>query len=669
MPKQSKNIERFVSGMITSIDKKDLDDEASQYSMNIYRDEMGRLLGIPDKTVMANIAYDVLISEWINKDGTEYDLVYSNGNAIKVFVDVYGTPSVSTLLNVNGTSIVSHNKEVHIGCGTSHTPKWIGYISYGQFGGAVPTGLQIYDAGISLIQGSSTGQVDWGTIGWIPHSTDTGDYYQANHTYKWKFSAVYDGYQESVLGTVFAESLATGQSVQKVFFQLIFHGFTGFNKRITGINVYRSVDDAAYMQCQYIDIVDLTYTGTLTNGTWSLSGSDYIYNFPDQGWDLNGANYEANSGLSDTTDEVPIVNYTLSAQLNGCLYIANCFTSDIPDASNYIFQSNEGSFDVFDIVNKNLRIADVPKAMIAFQGRLYIFVTNRIYVINPQGFYVENIYNGAGAYSPRSIYATQFGLFFADKNNCYMYDGKSYLPIAIGDAIKLNSIDGSIIGWQGMKHEYFDPVISYDSKYGVVLFITSENKLLNQRVDVFAYNVSKQSWDYYKNFCSATGNYGIFSGKDGETYSADAVGGYLYANFGASNNRAWEYWTKEYTLNEPSQFKYYYNLYLYKIETSGTVTPYYSIDGGTTWKTLTNITEIKNSDIADGGTSNTTYTNIIDGGVSNTIFLNVLDGGGSVINGSSWETAKSIVFRFVGTTGINRLDSASLIYRSKVGVR
>lgn len=636
MPKQTKNIEKFTGGMITSIDQKDIGDEYAVFCNNIRRDKMGRCVGVPIQTsIISNSGSSFGDRGWINA-GSEYDFIYGSGGNTYAIKDFYGTPASSVLFSQTATSIIAHNKEVHCGCGTSNIPQWAGYISYGQFGGSVPTGLQVFNSPCSQIENESsptTGNVARGSVTWTPTPYDSGSFYQTGHVYHWKFSIIYDGYQESILSEDFTESVPSGQSVGHITYQLKFYGYASWtNKRISGVNVYRAIDQGAYTQCQFINIADLTYTGSLSNGTWSISGSDYVYEFQDDGWNLNGASYTANSGLSDVSDSSTI-NYTLGAELNGSLYVGNCYNANIPDASYYIFKSQDGFFDTFDIANNNLRLPDIPKAFAAFQGRLYAFTTNRIYIINPQGFYVENVYEGAGCYSQQSVLATQIGLFFADKNNCYMYNGSSYLPIPIGDPVKTSNPVMSIFGWQGMDFTN-SPVICYDAILDEILFVSSENLSVNHRVDAFAYNVESKRWDYYQNLCATLSSYMAFTGKSGESYSVGVTGlsaHAIYNNFNGTTNRTWSYITKEYVLDEPSQPKKYYDLYINKYDVSYAITPTYSVDSGSTWKSLTSTTHIQNSGV--------------------------------------WEKANTIMFKFSGVTGTNRLDSASFLYRSMAGVR
>ena len=88
--------------------------------------------------------------------------------------------------------------------------------------------------------------------------------------------------------------------------------------------------------------------------------------------------------------------------------------------------------------------------------------------------------------------------------------------------------------------------------------------------------------DYYEEFTLSEedSNTGAITGKDGETYTIYEGG--IYEDFSDTDREYWSFYSKEFTLDDPSQDKKFYKIIS---DYTGTVTIEYSTDGGTTWTT------------------------------------------------------------------------------------
>lgn len=167
MAKELFEISKFTVGTVTTPSENDIPEEAASYSLNIdCISEEGSLKGVPADdqltvgTSSDNIAVnanEMAIIGDVNAGTKEYDLVYydPSTNKVSAVTDLQsnsisqGTAISSTAESVTGTpSMIVNNKEVHIGMGsgTGNKPLWCGKISHRQFGGSVPTGLQLEDA-------------------------------------------------------------------------------------------------------------------------------------------------------------------------------------------------------------------------------------------------------------------------------------------------------------------------------------------------------------------------------------------------------------------------------------------------------------------------------------------------------------------------------------------
>lgn len=167
MPKELHEIKTFISGTITSVDDRDLPEDAASFSLNIDPiAEDGKLRGIPtDKTIIEYQEYvgdspenPELVNYPINPDGggvkmraNASSMAIINNEGIKDLLyfdtilgkfvlhkDLYnedddeddgGTVSVRRLL-ADRQSIVVNSHRAHIGMGQNEIPQWAGYIKH-----------------------------------------------------------------------------------------------------------------------------------------------------------------------------------------------------------------------------------------------------------------------------------------------------------------------------------------------------------------------------------------------------------------------------------------------------------------------------------------------------------------------------------------------------------
>ena len=165
MPKELHEISKFMSGTVTVPSETDISDDTASYSLNIDPvAEDGILKGIPTDTKLqtngsfgtgSDRTLDADKMAMVNNDGQRNVIIYEAGaNKIWNITDFYADSAfavndMGTQTNSTDTCTMQvNNKEVHIGMGkgTSDKPLWCGIIPYRQFGGSVPTGLQLVDA-------------------------------------------------------------------------------------------------------------------------------------------------------------------------------------------------------------------------------------------------------------------------------------------------------------------------------------------------------------------------------------------------------------------------------------------------------------------------------------------------------------------------------------------
>lgn len=244
-----------------------------------------------------------------------------------------------------------------------------------------------------------------------------------NKKYYYKVSFLYDGYQESPLSD-FTSILSTGKQIA---ININVHSVVSVNARVSHINIYMAEGEqfslsptGFYRHVRSVKL-DADWTSVSDNAANPNWGSYYTRLYT-HATGL-GASYEARTGISEVLKNT-IPKYGLSAQLNNFLYVADCSHPEIDDASNYIFKSRPFNYDQFNYVIDFMILPDKPVALEVFNGRLYAFTTNKTYVINPDGLYIEDTLEGIGCRNQNGVVVSEIGMCWIDSNSIYLHDGK-----------------------------------------------------------------------------------------------------------------------------------------------------------------------------------------------------------------------------------------------------
>jgi len=420
-------------------------------------------------------------------------------------------------------------------------------------------------------------------------------YFQNGLLYSWKYSLVYDGVEESPIGedTIAVSDPSTGADYYTVVFKAdnaltLALGF--FNRRITGVNIYRadSIDGTKsglglYRLIQSFDINDANWATTGSDRTLRVVDYGTYYSYTAGGATLpsNPVTYKENSGIGETIYDV-LPRYEFSRTGNGHQFIAKCYHSKIPDATRYIFKSKYLRYDIYDWTEDLLVMPEPITALEFYEGKLWVFSLNKMYRINAEGFYIEDVFDDAGCQGQRAVHTTEYGMFFANFTNAWMYSQGGLNRIS--DAIRQSASGGR--SWQTFTNSTLeDIIVTSDAKKGYVLFINDYvYGTTDYRYLCWAYHPVKKRWDCW-NFgqytSSATG--GAFKGKDGQVYLSNASKTYeLMRNTGY---QLWEWISQEFTFGKTRQVK---SLTMIKADATGTVAIGYGVDGATPATAYTN---------------------------------------------------------------------------------
>ena len=350
--------------------------------------------------------------------------------------------------------------------------------------------------------------VDYGDGSDTPNAkigfTDTG-------TQFYKISYMYDGYQEGPLSDEFI-SQVVNTAGKGVRVQVELRNLGLMNRRISHICLYRADADNRNANVtpngfyRLVDIAKLNVSWSLIDaggGVWSdFRRKQFIDN------NTAGASYEARTGISEVLTGIT-PSYDMGISLNNTHFIANIKQDTLGHLSNYVLKSKPLNFDQFNYVQDFLALPTTPTAMVGFNGRLYCFDENNTYRIEPNSFYIEDIYEGVGCKNRFSVVVTEYGLFFADKNNIYMHNGQT--PRPIGNAILKGStsLNNNNYRTRLSYHHLSSRAylrMAFDANRNALLVIgedfelddSAEIPVSNYNYFCWAYTLSKGRWDLWQ---------------------------------------------------------------------------------------------------------------------------------------------------------------------------
>ena len=211
--------------------------------------------------------------------------------------------------------------------------------------------------------------------------------------------------------------------------------------------------------------------------------------------EFTGPTFDAKTGFSETLKNIT-VQYGISTQLNGRLYVARCSHVEIEDASHYMFRSLPARYDSFNWGSEDnyLMLPILPSAMIAYAGRIVLFNDDTMIVANPN-MYLEDKFDGTGCFGPNSLAVSKYGLCFASNDNIYLYDGNKVDTIGF-PILKPNDYDSSVC-WENIAKTLIandeTPQVVWDGKRnGFSIFFNKNNVGY-----VWMYNVLMRRWDLW----------------------------------------------------------------------------------------------------------------------------------------------------------------------------
>ena len=401
----------------------------------------------------------------------------------------------------------------------------------------------------------------------------------------YKVALVYDGYQENALMGADV-TFADGGSVmsQPITFNIRIDASAELPRRVKSIVLYRADSiletdtepDGLYRFVKEIDLVKFN---------WNSTSQIWEYTVIDSGY--SEGSYGSINGVSEGIHSLPL-NYSVSTEQNGYLFVGNCNHTQFEDSENFIFRSQPGKYSIFDWSKDFLQLPFVPTALAGFMGKVYGFGATQMGVINPESMYIEDTLKGVGCMGQKSVYSTSYGLFWVDKTNAYLASPQI-------KKVGTPMLEADSHGWLGLSDSVKESsVIGYDSrrKSYLIFFTNTDNRC-------WAYNTQDNRWDLWETPGKVMDSAYTSDGHSLLLLSDGTICKYL----SGPNKRNWTFVSKKLTLGSDTQDKKLRNVKLdASIDNNSNALPrtrlYYKVDG-TSWQ---NGTDISSSSSGDNNT-------------------------------------------------------------------
>ena len=389
----------------------------------------------------------------------------------------------------------------------------------------------------------------------------------AKYYYGWSF--IYDNVQESSIAWKEDSIWQPTGDYSKATVTLSLT-YTSLSARITGINIYRA--DSSLIGFQPESLFRLVKSIDLNGNFTYSSGTVNLCRIIDSG-DLQ-ASYEAITGVPQTIDST-IVRYTYGTIVNNKFIMAKCYTDYWNDSLRLIFASKPNQFNIVDVTSDVARVKFIPTSITSYNGKILVFGDNQYAIINPEGMYIEYETAGIGCYSHKSIYTTDWGVYWMDTRVAYYYNGSNTEIISDNISEKVIS---TLKSWSDLFGANIELQTIYYHQMRSILFINLYTGI------IWCYYLPYKSWFYWEIGATNATKASLFIDKDNILYlSRDAgAGAAWYSMFTSTTYFAWEWYSKKLNLGDPGQYKKFY-----EIKGDGNATITYGIDDAALTSALT----------------------------------------------------------------------------------
>ena len=473
--------------------------------------------------------------------------------------------------------------------------------------------------------------------------------------------------------------------------------YIGSDIRIEGARIYfKKVGDTERFLLAEVSLVDgvkgaldSTFTPWDENSEVYDLATNIVFDAPPEVYtyaSLNG--YYANEVYAKSGDTItddtagPLakdVRYkTAVVGSGGIVFIGNVRFDGkhMPDSMMFSMPGKPGVFPQYNRFDSPSSDGSPIRALAAYRDTILQFKENGMYVINvsnPSQFYAQASFRDCGVFNPCQVFTTSFGVIFANKHGCYIYDGQKVTSLTDG---KFNQQDWGLVEASTPDVDSASvPSVGYDPRSKSIIVLKNiGDDATDDDEDAWVYSMVTQSWtegigvvangndDRLSNFIITSGGYLTLKQEDEET-----LFNYNHAQTVDTGVQTITYWTKDLDFGLPSQTKYLYKVYITYKGDADSLTCAYGVDGETDANDLFHF-----SKVSWGGTTDTTPLADRDAGAGedheiwSVATLYPDDAGDGTDAGTEGKGWKSISLYFNGDVDRTfEIQDISILYRAR----
>jgi len=287
--------------------------------------------------------------------------------------------------------------------------------------------------------------------------------------------------------------------------------------------------------------------------------------------------------LAEKSIEELVCDYKAAVVANNRLYVGNIRQNSIiyPDR---MIKSPIGKYNILpssNFIDVAINDGDEITALEYYKDRILQFKNKKVFAINVSGDFefLEDTFDNVGISKPCQVTKTPFGIVWANKQGCFVYDGQKLTNLIEGK-LGTESFQSAITNNYWYVGD--SPNIAYVQKTKKLIITSdSEDWPITARVDGYIYDFTSQAWTFtHKQFAanaqptstlSQSGNYSNFvKDNNGDIlYFVNTAGTDSIMKWSDSssvhtiaNRDVFYFITKDYTFSGPSIRKKIYKVYV-----------------------------------------------------------------------------------------------------------
>ncbi len=316
--------------------------------------------------------------------------------------------------------------------------------------------------------------------------------------------------------------------------------------------------------------------------------------------------YEIINGYPQDDKSISIgadgMGYKSAVVTNRRVFIANVKTKnedgETVEMRDRIMYSPVNRFDTFptsffiDVVKGD---SEEYTALASFADRLLAFKNRTLYVLNISGsaseWFLESTNHFAGVEHPAAVTTTDFGIVWANKHGCYLYNGEVIVNL-ISEKIRDSGVSADLNLYNETWPEFFDgdgnTIVGYAPKYRHII-VMRDSDGGTKGGDAYIYDIKSKSWAFGSGLFAAKDHTNFVIDYNGDLVTAEYTGAtaqLIYYGGASAEIANIEIATKDIDFGDVGHIKKVYKVYTtYKKTDSGDVANYmlWAIDGNTSF--------------------------------------------------------------------------------------